>query len=236
VVVSDKANVNQFLHVQYNYESGTFISPFQTTYVELQPFTGNENIVSLYEVREPATEGSAGVPNDGADVNIIINKMGSDNFPLSVSDKLRYLQSDVLLSDSPEDIQTLLDTSTSVTPTLVGTNKKIGTFEYASGNTYLYLVWDLRGFTSHTLCYSDESASDACCECTVCGDDETCPKFTIQAPDEEATSFYYTPCGATMVSYNLSAGEEVTLCSETYPAFAQGDTGTVTFVQCNCDL
>ena len=236
VVVSDKANVNQFLHVQYNYESGTFISPFQTTYVELQPFTGNENIVSLYEVREPAPEGSAGVPNDGADVNIIINKMGSDNFPLSISDKLRYLQSDTLLSDSPEDIQTLLDTSTSVTPTLVGTNKKIGTFEYASGNTYLYLVWDLRGFTSHTLCYSDESASDACCACTVCGDDETCPKFTIQAPDEESTSFYYTPCGATMVSYNLSAGDEVTLCSETYPAFAEGDTGIVTFVQCNCDL
>ena len=236
VVVSDKANVNQFLHVQYNYEIGSFISPFQTTYVELQPFTGNENIVSLYEVREPAAEGSAGVPNNGADVNIIINKMGSDNFPLSISDKLRYLQSDALLSDSPEDIQILLDTSTSVTPTLVGTNKKIGTFEYASGFNYLYLVWDLRGYTSHTLCYSDVSASDACCECTVCGDDQTCPKFTIQAPDEEATSFYYTPCGATMVSYNLSAGEEVTLCSETYPAFAEGDTGTVTFVQCNCDL
>jgi hypothetical protein len=236
VVVSDKANVNQFLHVQYNYESGSFTSPFQTTYVELQPFTGNDNIVSLYEVREPAAEGSAGVPSNGSDVNIIINKMGSDNFPLSVSDKLRYLQSDSLLSDSPEDIQILLDTSTSVTPTLVGTNKKIGTFEYASGNTYLYLVWDLRGYTSHTLCYSDVSASDACCECTVCGDDQTCPKFTIQAPDEAATSFYYTPCGATMVSYNLSAGEEITLCSETYPSFAEGDTGTVTFIQCNCDL
>lgn len=236
VVVSDKANVNQFLHVQYNYESGSFISPFQTTYVELQPFTGNENIVSLYEVREPAAEGSSGVPNDGADVNIIINKIGSDNFPLSISDKLRYFQNDSLLSNSPEDIQTLLDQSIPVTTTLIGTNKKIGTFEYGSGFNYLYLVWDLRGYMSHTLCYSDVNANDACCECTVCGDDQTCPKFTIQAPDEEATSFYYTPCGATMVSYNLSAGEEVTLCSETYPAFAEGDTGTVTFVQCNCDL
>ena len=236
VVVSDKANVNQFLHVQYNYESDSFVSPFQTTYVELQPFTGNENIVSLYEVREPAAEGSAGVPNNGADVNIIINKIGSDNFPLSVSDKLKYLQSDTLFSDSPEDIQTLLDQSTSVTPTLVGTNKKIGTFEYVSGNTYLYLIWDLRGYSSVSLCYSNLSASDACCSCTTCSDLETCPKFTVQAPDEAATSFYYTPCGGTMISYNLNAGDEVTLCSETYPSFTEGNTGTVSFVQCNCDL
>jgi hypothetical protein len=236
VVVSNNSNAGQFLHVQYNYESGSYISPLQTTYVQLQPFTGIENIVSLYEVREPAPEGSAGVPNNLADVNIIMNKFGSDNFIFSTSDKVRYLQSNSLFSDSPEDIQSLLNESAPLSPAFVGTNKKVGTFEYASGQSYLYLVWDLRGYTSHTLCYSDVSASDACCECTVCGDEETCPKFTIQAPDEEATSFYYTPCGGSMVSYNLSAGEEVTLCSETYPAFGEGDTGTVTFVQCNCDL
>ncbi len=236
VVVSDSSNSGQFLHVQYNYESGSYISPLQTTYVQLQPFTGIENIVSLYEVREPAPEGSAGVPNNGADVNIIMNKFGSDNFIFSTSDKVRYLQSNSLFSDSPEDIQALLSESTPLSPAFVGANKKSAAFEYASGQSYLYLVWDLRGYTSHTLCYSDVSASDACCECTVCGDEETCPKFTIQAPDEEATSFYYTPCGGSMVSYNLSAGEEVTLCSETYPAFGEGDTGTVTFVQCNCDL
>jgi len=236
VVVSNNSNAGQFLHVQYNYESGSYISPLQTTYVQLQPFTGVENIVSLYEVREPASEGSAGVPNNGADVNIIMNKFSSDNFIFSTSDKVRYFQNDSLFSDSPEDIQALLNDSTPLSPAFVGTNKKVGTFEYTSGQSYLYLVWDLRGYTSHTLCYSDVSASDACCECTVCGDEETCPKFTIQAPDEEATSFYYTPCGGSMVSYNLSAGEEVTLCSETYPAFGEGDTGTVTFVQCNCDL
>ena len=236
VVVSNNSNAGQFLHVQYNYESDSYISPLQTTYVQLQPFTGIENIVSLYEVREPAPEGSAGVPNNGADVNIIMNKFSSDNFIFSTSDKVRYLQSDSLFSDSPEDIQNLLNESTPLSPAFVGANKKSAAFEYASGQSYLYLVWDLRGYTSHTLCYSDVSASDACCECTVCGDEETCPKFTIQAPDEESTSFYYTPCGGSMVSFNLSAGEEVTLCSETYPAFGEGDTGTVTFVQCNCDL
>jgi hypothetical protein len=235
VVVSDKSNAGQFLHVQYNYESDSYISPLQTTYVQLQPFTGIENIVSLYEVREPASEGSAGVPNNLADVNIIMNKFSSDNFIFSTSDKVRYLKSDTLLSDSSEDIQLLLNESIPLSPEFVAANKKAGTFEYLSGQNYLYLVWDLRGYTSHTLCFSDESANDACCACTVCGDEQTCPTFTIQAPDEDSTSFYYTPCGGSMVSYNLSAGEEVTLCSETYPAFGQGDTGLVTFVQCNCD-
>jgi hypothetical protein len=236
VVVSDVSYTGQFLHVQYNYTQGGYISPIQSNYIQMQPFVGNDNIVSLYSVNQPASEGSAGVPADGSDVNIIMNKIGSDNFIFSSSDKVRYLFSNTLFPNNNDGITTILNDSVPLSPTSVSANKKVGTFTYSSGSSFLYLVWDLRGYTSHTLCFSDISASDACCSCTICGDDQTCPKFTIQAPDEAATSFYYTPCGATMLSYNLSAGDSITLCSETYPAFAEGDTGTVTFIQCNCDL
>lgn len=234
VVISEASDAGKFLHVGYNYLYNGFSSVAQTSSVQMGENLGQDFIVSFYR-RATAVRGSAIAPPLSSELNIFMEKIGSDNFTLSSANSVFYLASDTDYENSEAGLAALLAASVQIPTEPVGTTKRFATTTVGTDTQYIYIIYDLSSSIPLTLCYSSESEADVCCECTEC-EDGSCPKYTITSPEEVSTEFYYTQCNGNPLYYNLPAGDSVTLCSKTYPTFTSGDLGTVEFVQCNCDL
>ena len=163
VCVTANPDVGKFIHNEYRYVSGSYISPVQSTLVE---FTESEElpVVSQYDSITGAA-GAAGFPVDGSTMYIASNKIGFDNFVFNIaSNKLRFLRSNTLYENNQSDISALLAASASL-PISGSGNFYYGTFTVPSIGQYLYLVWDYREVIAVPLCYSETSQSDSCCGC-----------------------------------------------------------------------
>lgn len=234
IVISEASDAGKFLHVGYNYVYNGFSSVSQVSPVQMGENLGQDFIVSFYR-RATAVRGSATAPPLSSELNIFMEKIGSDNFTLSNTNSVFYLESNTEYANSEAGLTELLASSVQIPTNAIGTTKRLATTTVGTDTQFIYIIYDLSSSIPLTLCYSSESEADACCECTEC-EDGSCPKYTITSPEEVSTEFYYTQCNGNPLYYNLPAGDSVTLCSKTYPTFTSGDLGTVEFVQCNCDL
>jgi hypothetical protein len=184
VCVSDSNEGLETIHNEYQWTSGTFISPLHSEFVSLKEGTDSPLVSQYNEIT--GQQGGGIAPINGATVEIISKKYQSDNFVFdNTVNSFGYLRSSTLYSNTPTDIANLIAASTSVPP--VGSGSVFsGSFTMpTSTDEYLYLIYDYRKPVAITLCYSNTSADDACCTCGVSA------TYYINAPIlQEATAVY----------------------------------------------
>jgi len=166
VVITDGSNAGMFIHNQYNYTETTipYSSPLQSNQVTFALPSSNP-LVSYYNI-DAGLQGQGSFPYPGVDTNVYTNKIGFDDFDVTVPyNKFLYHTSNTWYQNNQIDITTLLSVATNITPlTQSGTQWK-GTFTTPSLDNFLYLIWDLRQSTAVELCFSAEDCTTVCTEC-----------------------------------------------------------------------
>jgi len=168
VVVTNDSDSGDTVHAEYRYTSGIFVSPLQSNLVTFASGTTNP-LVSRYNITTGAA-GTGGFPIAGSTLTIQSNQIPPDTFVFNPAlDKFRYLRSNTLYNNNAIDISTLLASSTLVTGVIGSGTLYSGDFTVPStgSGSYIYLIWDFRKSYPLSLCYSDESNTDACCNCDV---------------------------------------------------------------------
>ena len=166
VCLSNDTDSGQFIHNEYRWVDGSFVSPLHSSAVTLQSGTTSP-LVSQYDVIT-GPQGSGFIPADGATVSIISNKIGPvDDFVFAPSvDELRYLRSSTLYANNSTDIAALLAASQNATPITGGPNTYEAAFTMpSSSDQYLYLIYNYRNSSSVQLCHSTVGVGDVCCSC-----------------------------------------------------------------------
>jgi hypothetical protein len=148
VVLAPDDETAQYIHNDFYWTQGTYVSPTQSNLSTLQN-TSNTYNVSLFQ----SFEGNAGAgmipPESGGQVTIRIQstKKGFDNFDFG-SSSLKYLLSTTDYSDSDVDIASMLSAATTLTPIQ---NPSTGVYYYDITYTqtpqfspYIYLIYDYR--------------------------------------------------------------------------------------------
>ena len=170
ISISNNGDAGQFIHNQYRWTDGTFVSPLHSTQMEFAE--GSESpLVSQY-VSITGAQGAGVVPANGATVSIISNKIEpTDDFEFdNTVDEFKYLRTATLYNNTEADITSLLSASSTATPITGGPNAYQANFTMPSGSDqYLYLVYDYRHGTAVTLCYDASTAIDSCCTCGTSG-------------------------------------------------------------------
>jgi len=166
VCVSNNSDASQFIHNQYRWVDGTFVSPLHSNQIEFATGTTNP-LVSQYE-SVVGGQGAGVIPANGATVSIISNKIApTDDFVFdNTVDEFRYLRTNTLYNNTEADITSLIAASSLATPITGGPNSYQASFTMPNtSEQYLYLIYDYRNGTSATLCYSTVDETDACCNC-----------------------------------------------------------------------
>lgn len=230
VVITDDVDAGKYIHSEYKYTSGSYVSPVSSDLVTFQ--TGSANpLVSRYNITT-GYQGSGSIPVNGSTVTMISNKISFDNFDFDPSsNSFKWLRSSTLYNNNVTDIATLLSLASTATPILGAMPTYYSEFTMPStSDDYLYLIWDLRTSTEAELCYSDVSVDDACCGCDNCV--ELCSQYEIISSGT-GTVIQYTDCETGDI-LNVSAPEGTTnVCSRTIPIVIAGEIN-VNFVQCGC--
>ena len=168
VCVTSNIDSAQFIHNEFGYTDGAYVSPTNSNSVTFAAGTSNP-LVSQYDSFS-GVQGESICTTNGSTVRLTSNKLGFDNFTFdTANDKFRYLRSNTVYANNPTDIANLIAASTQALP-LVSTGAP--TTYYAEftmpGGTddILYLIYDYRNSAEYGLCYDAASITDVCCACT----------------------------------------------------------------------
>jgi hypothetical protein len=164
VTLTSVVDAGKFIHNQYKYTDGAFVSPLQSTLITFA--TGSASpIVSQYN-QVTGAMGSPGIPTAGSTLQIISNKINFDTFDFVLGeDKFRYIRSNTLYPNTSVGISNLIAASTLVSPITGAAGLYSGSFVVPGSGQYLYLIWDYRNSAPITLCYSNTNTLAACCGC-----------------------------------------------------------------------
>jgi hypothetical protein len=167
VCVTNDVDAGQFIHNEYRWVDGTYISPLHSTQVEFASGTAVP-LVSQYDTIT-GQQGGAFVPTDTATVTIRSNKIPPiDTFDFTLNiDEFRYLRSNTLYSNNPTDIDALLAAATVAAPTVGAAPLFSADFAMPSTGNYLYLIYIYQNPTIVDLCFDRSVAADACCNCVT---------------------------------------------------------------------
>jgi len=169
VCVTNNSDAGQFIHNQYRWLDGPFISPLHQEQIEFLSSINSPNVSQYSTVA--GVQGAGVIPADGAIVSIISNKIPpTDDFVFVTPPmNFKYLRSATLYSNTPASIQTLLNASTQLPVNSSGApSTYLGDFIMPAGTSgdYLYLIYDYRSPVFAELCYSTTDSLDACCGCS----------------------------------------------------------------------
>jgi len=240
VCVTSDSDSGEFIHNEYRWTDGVFVSPIHSEQITFASGTTNP-LVSRYSITT-GLQGGGVIPADLSTVSIISNKFGIDTYDVNpLTDVFSYLRTNTLYNNTLSDIKTLLDAASVNNITPIGSTPTFqGDFVMpAIAGQYLYLIWDYRERVGQQLCYSHPitgSAQDACCNCVECS--ETCTYYNISNPPAGTTdSYQYSDCasGATLTGAPLTPGTAINVCSRIEPfALSKPSTLVITWVQCGC--
>ncbi|MHA2301330.1 MAG: hypothetical protein ACXACD_10295, partial [Candidatus Thorarchaeota archaeon] len=187
VCFSNDNEAGQFIHNEYRWVDGAYISPLHSAPVELVSGATNP-LVSQYDVVS-GPQGAGFIPADGATISIISNKIAPiDDFVFNPStDGFKYLRSATLYNNTPVDMAALLAAANDATPITGSAPTYEAAFTMPTSNDqYLYLIYNYRNATRTDLCYSTIDEFDACCNCATtqlelkkCEHDPTAPITTV---------------------------------------------------------
>ena len=166
VSVTSDANNGEYIHSEYSWTDGTFVSPLHSRLVSFDNDNTTEFVISDYaQIAGP--QGAGVIPADGATVSVICNKINFDDFVFNKNvNNFRYLRSNTLYANNIADIKSLLAASTTATPIddTDEPDKYFSTFTMPSTGNILYLIWDYRLSTQDDLCFG-ATIEDSCCNC-----------------------------------------------------------------------
>jgi len=162
IALTSASDAGLSIHNQYSWTDNIFSSPLHSSLVTFASSTNNP-IVSQYE-SVSGVIGTGVIPNQGALVNMISNKILSDNFNFNTSlNKFRYLRTNTLYPNDTSSINLLLGASDEATPIVTSGNKFSAEFAMPNNvGDILYMIWDYRQPTEIFL-NQGVSAYDACC-------------------------------------------------------------------------
>jgi len=159
IVINNHSYVNQTIHNSYNWTLNSFTSPTLTDNIVME-----SDGISLFTSQTGMSSNGA-FPVDGSDLRMYSSKLSGDTYVFN-DNKFRYLITDTLYTEA--QINDIINSSTIVTPVLnpsTGMYNVDFTYSNPLGYPYVYLIWDYRNSSSISLCYSDVSATDVCCNC-----------------------------------------------------------------------
>jgi hypothetical protein len=165
ISVTSNANNGEYIHSEYSWTDGTFISPLHSRLVEFKSDTISNPIVSDYDIIV-GPQGAGIIPADGAIVSLVCNKINFDDFIFEDNtNNFRYLRSNTFYDENIEaDMQALLAAATIATPIVNSPPTYSASFAMPSTGSYLYLIWDYRISTEDDLCFG-ATLADSCCNC-----------------------------------------------------------------------
>jgi hypothetical protein len=178
IALTSGNEAGQFIHNQYSWTDNTFTSPLHSTQITFSADTSSNPIVSQFDtVSGPI--GAGIIPNEAALVNIISNKIGSDNFEFdSTTNQFRFLRTDATYQNNSNDILTLFGLSSQATPIVTTGDKHSAQFAMPNNTgDKLYLIWDYRKPTQAIL-NTGTSDFDACCNSLPVGPIVICGQGT----------------------------------------------------------
>jgi hypothetical protein len=233
VCVSSDSNGGEFIHNEYRWTDGVFVSPIHSSQVTLA--SGTDNVLISEYSTTIGLQGAGVIPADAATMSLISNKFGFDDYDFDpLNDRFSFLRSNTLYGNTIAEIETLLDLAFPNTITPTGSAPTFqGDFVVPATGQYLYLIWDYRERVSKQLCYSTLS-DDACCNCVSC--EEVCSYYTVSNTSGSTIAYEYADCATgAIVGSTLLTGTAVQVCSRIEPYLASKETGLdVTFLQCGC--
>jgi len=159
IVLNNHTDVNKTIHNSYNWVSGGFTSGSLTDNIVME-----SDGLSLFASQTGISSNGA-FPLEGSDINMFSSKLSGDTYVFD-NGKFRYLVSDTLYTES--QINDIINISSNVTP-VTNPSNGVYTVDFTYNNPdhfrYVYLIWDYRNSTEISLCYSDISGTDVCCNC-----------------------------------------------------------------------
>ena len=175
-VINSNIDSGELIHVEYGWSDSQTISPIDTDQITMG---SNPQVFSYFQSQTGVR--SVGVyPYNGASLNMRINKMATDTYDYKFpNDNFKFLSTNTLYANTISDVSTLLGLASTIPNGFVtnptGTNIREATvtpatnpaFTLPTNQQYLYLIYDFRFTAAQNLCYSDTSASEACCDCTI---------------------------------------------------------------------
>jgi hypothetical protein len=166
VCVTSGVDSGKFIHNEYRYTNGAFVSPLQSNLVTFASGT-SAPLVSRYNAVTGAV-GGGGFPPAGSTMRLASNKINFDDFNFDITqNKFFYYRSNTLYGNTSSEIQDLLDAASLATPIVGASPYFYADFIVPSVGQYLYIIWDYRNSLAVELCYSNVDEFDACCGCVV---------------------------------------------------------------------
>ena len=166
VSITSDANNGEYIHSEYSWTDGTFVSPLHSRLVSFENDPTSNPVVSDYALIS-GPQGAGVIPADGATVSIICNKINYDNFVFNKNvNNFRYLRSSTLYANNDTDMQALLAAAIPATPIddTDEPDRYFATFTMPATGSILYLIWDYRLSTEDDLCFG-ATIEDSCCNC-----------------------------------------------------------------------
>lgn len=217
VVLTNSCDAGNALITQYNYTSGAYTSPLQSTLSIFTSSSNNPN-VSLYQYTS-GFEGQGVLPIDGSLMTLQVNQ----SFPYTtlafnpLTDKFKYARANVLYGNNNVDMQALLSIASTATPIVnpaTGIYNATFTVPSSASGQFLYIIWDLRRSTESQLCYG-ATLDDVCCNCEPCT--EPCSSYLFLNPLTAAgDAKVYFPLGTcydpTAFSQVIAPGDSYSFC------------------------
>jgi hypothetical protein len=237
VCVTNDSEAGLFVHNEYRYTAGTFVSPLSSALVTFASGTANP-LVSRYNTIT-GFPGIGSIPVPGAQMRLICNKFGFDTFDFNpATDKFRYLRTNTVYPNNPASIQSLIAASTIATPNQGSGNYHYADFIVPGSGSNLYLIWDYRDSVPVDLCYSGISGAagltDVCCDCGGC---EGCVTYTVAVNrgTEAATVSYYDCFSEELVTVEVLSDTTIDVCTTGAPPhYVSGGIPFIEFLQCDC--
>lgn len=167
VAVTSKPEEGQLVHNQYKFSQGGYTSPVQSNQVQFLN-TSTSPVVSQFS-SQTGFQGEGAFPSDGSTVSVISNKLGDDSYVWDANDKLLWLRSSTIYTES--NVTTLIAQAITdgndITPVGAASPTVTGTFTMPAGaDTHLYLIYDYRDNLTLKLCPLGASKPSDCC-CTA---------------------------------------------------------------------
>jgi hypothetical protein len=227
VVLTNNSDYSKSTHVEYRYTNGAFIGPLQSNAVIFTSST-TAPVVSRYNAIT-GYAGSGSFPPELSTMMIRNNQIPPDTYVFDpLSDKFKYLRTNVLYPNTTVGINSLLALASTATP-IVGSGTIYSsqfTVPSKSLGNYLYLIWDYRDAFPIPLCFDVASNPDAkkdiCCDCTYCDPDiYPCVTLNLYNPSATQDAEIYFPNGNPLgcnpspgpFSVQLEPLESTTICA-----------------------
>lgn len=168
VCVTNAPDTGKTIHNEYRWVDGTYVSPLHSRQITFDDEQGVITISQYDSVTAP--QGAGVIPADGADVQVICNKLPIDDFEFNATQNKFYaLRTNTLYTETIADISALITAAGTALPldTTNAPTQFIGDYTMASSGQYLYLVYDYRQSVEVDLCYGTGGVIDLCCECEI---------------------------------------------------------------------